>query len=132
MAYYLIKVYSIPSDGVLTGVTLWDYLTPDNPIDVMETAYSSARYYNENLLRGNDEGVTFVCVYDTKTPLYNIEGTNISGLRGSQPWYAEGIPFEAARFLCNYFNNNHIPITDYDVGTCVTYNYFLPSSTIGG
>lgn len=148
--YQIIQVFKMPDDGILrtfkseqtTNVKIWEKVLPGAhtaETDVYESAVHTVDFLNNNVVRQLTDGTIGFVIYNTATPLYNIAGTNAYGNQvkfndsgTDKSAIAEGVPFEAARLLCRYWNNNHVPNIDKwtDHNTVQRFSYFLPISTL--
>lgn len=124
--FKILKVLSLPEAKQPSARTnpLFETISTTDSIDV---ARNSVNFLNGAYLRGlTDRTIGFV-IYDTRTPLVTITGTDSIGEEVANTDYSY-IPLEVARLACNNWNDNH-PAYAYAKGSVNKYSYFYPNVT---
>lgn len=124
--FKVLKVISLPEGKQPSARTipLFETISTTDSIDV---ARNTITFLNGAYLRGlTDRTIGFV-IYDTRTPLVTITGTDSIGEEVPNTDYSY-IPLEVARMACNNWNDNH-PTNAYAKGSVNKYSYFYPNVT---
>lgn len=124
--FKILKVNSLP-EGKQPSSRVNPLFEDISITDSIDVARNTISFLNGAYLRGlTDRTIGFV-IYDTRTPLVTITGTDSIGEEVSNTDYSY-VPLEVARLACNNWNDNH-PATAYAKGSVNKYSYFYPNVT---
>lgn len=124
--FKILKVNSLP-EGKQPSARVNPLFEDISITDIIDVARNTISFLNGAYLRGlTDRTIGFV-IYDTRTPLVTITGTDSIGEEVSNTDYSY-IPLEVARLACNNWNDNH-PANAYTKGSVNKYSYFYPNVT---
>lgn len=124
--FKILKVNSLP-EGKQPSARVNPLFEDISITDSIDVARNTISFLNGAYLRGlTDRTIGFV-IYDTRTPLVTITGTDSIGEEVSNTDYSY-IPLEVARLACNNWNDNH-PANAYAKGSVNKYSYFYPNVT---
>ena len=124
--FKILKVNSLP-EGKQPSARVNPLFEEISITDSIDVARNTISFLNGAYLRGLiDRTIGFV-IYDTRTPLVTITGTDSIGEEVSNTDYSY-VPLEVARLACNNWNDNH-PANAYAKGSVNKYSYFYPNVT---
>lgn len=124
--FKILKVNSLP-EGKQPSARVSPLFEEISITDSIDVARNTITFLNGAYLRGLiDRTIGFV-IYDTRTPLVTITGTDSIGEEVSNTDYSY-VPLEVARLACNNWNDNH-PANAYAKGSVNKYSYFYPNVT---
>lgn len=124
--FKILKVNSLP-EGKQPSARVDPLFESISMTDSIDVARNTITFLNGAYLRGlTDRTIGFV-IYDTRTPLVTITGTDSIGEEVSNTDYSY-TPLEVARLACNNWNDNH-PANAYAKGSVNKYSYFYPNVT---
>ena len=124
--FKILKVNSLP-EGKQPSARVNPLFEEISITDSIDVARNTISFLNGAYLRGLiDRTIGFV-IYDTRTPLVTITGTDSIGEEVSNTDYSY-VPLEVARLACNNWNDNH-PANSYATGSVNKYSYFYPNVT---
>lgn len=125
--YKIMRVMSLPESKTPSAHVNPLYEALDDVTDSIDVARNTVNFLNGAYLRGlTDRTIGFV-IYDTRTPLVTITGTDSVGAAVPNTDYSY-TPLEVARLACNNWNDNH-PANAYAKGSVNKYSYFYPNVT---
>lgn len=124
--FKILKVNSLP-EGKQPSARVNPLFEDISITDSIDVARNTISFLNGAYLRGlTDRTIGFV-IYDTRTPLVTITGTDSIGEEVSNTDYSY-VPLEVARLACNNWNDNH-PANAYAKDSINKYSYFYPNVT---
>lgn len=124
--FKILKVNSLP-EGKQPSQRVNPLFEEISKTDIIEVARNTINFLNGAYLRGLIDRTIGYVIYDTRTPLVTITGTDSVGEEVPNTDYSY-VPLEVARLACNNWNDNH-PSDAYGKGLINKYSYFYPNVT---